>query len=84
MLADLTVDEAVGYELEHLDLPRCRILTDLARRRRGEGNDRPVPAGATSRRGRLEPAAVVAVTVQDLLTLSGVHVFGIGARITPL
>jgi len=82
--ADLTIDETVGDELENLDLPRGRILTDLTRRRRGEWDNRPMPARATPRRGRLESAAVVAIPVQDLFTLSGVHVSGIGARTVAL
>jgi len=83
-LTDLAVDETVRDELEHLDLAGGRILADLARDLRRERNDGSVPAGATTRRGRLEPAAVVAVTVQDLLTLSGVHALGIGAPTVPL
>jgi hypothetical protein len=39
-----------------------------------------MPAGAAARRGRLEAAAVVAITVQDFLTLCGVHASGIGLR----
>jgi hypothetical protein len=37
-------------------------------------------AGATTRRGRLEATAVVAVPVQDLLALSGVHASPIGVQ----
>jgi len=37
-----------------------------------------MPAGATTRRGRLEATAVVAITVQDFLALCGVHASGIG------
>jgi hypothetical protein len=83
-LADLAVHETVGDELEHLDLTRSRILTDLAGRRWRERDDRPTAARATPRRGRLESAAVVAVSVEDLLALSGVHVSGIGGPAAPL
>jgi hypothetical protein len=77
-LADLAVHETVGDELEHLDLARRRILSDLAGRRRRERNDRPTAARASPRRGRLESATVIAVSVQDLPALSGVHESGIG------
>ena len=83
-LTDLAVDETVRDELEHLDLAGGRILADLARDLRRERNDGSVPASAATRRGRLESAAVVAITVQDLLTLSGVHALGIGAPTVPL
>jgi hypothetical protein len=83
-LADLAVHETVGDELEHFDLTRRRILSDLAARRWRERNDRATTARAAPRRGRLESAAVVAVSVKNLPALSSVHVFRIGARAAPL
>jgi hypothetical protein len=83
-LADLAVHEAVGDELEHLDLTRRRILSDLAGRGWRERDDRPTAARATPRRGRLESAAVVPVSVQDLPALSSVHVSGIGGAAAAL
>ena len=84
-LADLAVHEPVGDELENLDLAGGRILSDLARGRRSERDDRTAARRAAPRSGGLEPAAVVAVPVQDLSALSSVHVSGIGAtRRTPL
>jgi hypothetical protein len=43
-----------------------------------------VAARAAACRSRLEAAAVVAVAVEDLLALSGVHVSGIGGAAEPL
>ena len=79
VLSDLTIDEPVGDELEDLDLAGGRLLLELSEgRRRGEGDDRAGRLRATTRRSRLEAAAVVAVPVEDLLPLRGVHEFGIG------
>jgi hypothetical protein len=78
-LADLAVDEAVGDELQNLDLTSCRILAHLARRRGREGDDRAAAARAATCGSRLEAATVVAITVQDLPALGGVHEFRIGA-----
>jgi len=77
-LSDLTVDEPIRNELKNLDLPRRGILADLAGRRRRERDHGPVATGTTTRGGRLEAAAVVAIPVQDLLALSGVHASPIG------
>jgi hypothetical protein len=82
--ADLSVDETVCDELENLDLARGGILPDLTRRRSGERNDRAAASRAASRRSRFEATAVIAVPIQDLLPLSGVHEFGIGAADVPL
>jgi len=82
--ADLSVDEAVCDELEDLDLARCGILPDFARRRRREWNDRAAASRTASRRSRLEATAVIAIPIQDLLPLSGVHESGIGAGRVPL
>ena len=83
-LADLAVDEAVRYELKHLDLAGSRILAELPGRRGGERDDRTVPTGAAPGSGRLEAAAVVTVAVENLLSLGGVHVSRIGAPLEPL
>ena len=84
MLADLAIDEAVRNELQHLDLPRGRVLPDLSGPRRRERDDGSVPTRAPARRSRLEPAAVVAVAVEDLLALGSVHASGIGGAADPL
>ena len=79
MLSDLPIDEPVGDELEDLDLAGGRLLLELSEsRRRREGDDRAVRLCATTRRSRLEPAAVVAIPIEDLLPLRGVHEIGIG------
>jgi hypothetical protein len=83
-LADLAIDETVCHELQHLDLAGGRILTDLAGRGRREWNDCAAAGRAATRSSRLEAAAVVAVSVQDLPALSGVHDFPIGAALVPL
>jgi hypothetical protein len=83
-LADLAVDEAVSDELQDLDLASGRILAELTLRRGREGNDGATASRAATCRSRLEPAAVVAITVQDLPALCGVHVSGIGAPVTAL
>ena len=82
--ADLAVYEAVRDELQYLDLACGRVLADLARRRRRERDHRSTATRATPRRSRFEPAAVIAITVQDLLALSGVHGVGIGVHSVPL
>jgi len=83
-LADLSIDETVCDELKHLDLAGGRILSDLASRGRRERDDRAAAARAATCGSRLEPAAVVPITVEDLLALSGVHEFRIGATPLPL
>jgi len=82
--SDLSVDEAVCDELEDLDLTRGGILPDLTRRRGREWNDRATASRAASRRSRFEATAVIAVPIQDLLPLCGVHESGIGAAHVPL
>lgn len=82
--ADLSVDETVCDELENLDLARGGVLSDLTRRRRREWNDRAAASRAASRRSRFEATAVIAIPIQDLLPLSGVHESGIGAAHVPL
>jgi hypothetical protein len=83
-LPDLAVDESVRDELKNLDLAGSRILADLPVRRGRERDDRTAPARAAPSGGRLEAAAVVSISVEDLLTLGRVHESGIGARGTPL
>ena len=82
--SDLSVDETVCDELEDLDLARGGILPDLTRRRGGEWNDRAAASRAAPRRSRFEATAVIAVPIQDLLPLCGVHESGIGAAQVPL
>ena len=41
-------------------------------------------AGAATRCGRLEAAAVVPISIQDLFTLGGVHAPDIGEAASPL
>src|SRR5581483_9751578 len=76
-LADLAVDEAVGDELEHLDLAVRGLLLV---RSSGCGRKRDDLAAATAplRGLLLEAARVPDVTAQDLLTLGGVHDRDIG------
>jgi len=84
VLTDLSVDEAVCNELQHLDLASCRILTDLTRCGRRERDDRSATSRAAACSRRLEAPAVVAISVEDLLALCGVHEFRIGAAPLPL
>jgi hypothetical protein len=83
-LADLSIDETVCDELKHLDLASRRILSDFAGRGRRERNDRAATARAATCSSGLEPAAMVSISVEDLLALSGVHEFRIGAAPLPL
>ena len=78
-VSDLTVNEAVGDQLEHLDLAGRRLLLELLERAR-EGNH-VGPAIAASLCHRVEAAAVVHISGQDLLTLGSVHVVGVSAAI---
>ena len=83
-LADLSVDETVCDELKHLDLASRRILSDFASRGRRERDDRAAAGRAATCGSGLEPAAVIPIPVEDLLALSGVHEFRIGATPLPL
>lgn len=83
-LADLAIHETVRHELQHLDLARSRVLADLAGRGRREGDDGAAAGGAATCSSRLEAATVVAVSVQDLPALSGVHEIRIGVPLTAL
>ena len=69
--ADLAVHEAVGDQLEHLDLARGRLLLELLQGP-AEGNDLGAPSAAALGH-RVEAAAVVHVSGQDLFALSSVH-----------
>ena len=77
-IADLTVRESFGDELQNLDLARGREMLRLRPGRAG-GKVRRVGGRVTASRDRLEAARVLAITGQDLLTLSCVHVVAIGA-----
>ena len=80
-LSDLAVDQAVRDELKDLELPRRRLLFELPKSSwRGERDHGSRPLRIPARSSRLESTAVVAVSVQDLLTLRGVHQMRIGAR----
>ena len=81
-LADLAVDEAVGDQLEHLDLAGGRLLLEFLQRA-AEGDDLGAATSATLR-SRLETTTVVHVSSQDLFPLSSVHVGGIGLAVPPL
>ena len=76
--SDLAVHEPVRDELQNLDLAGRRVLAQLARRRWRERDDRAATTGTPARRSSLEAAAVIAIPIQDLLALSGVHGFRIG------
>jgi len=81
--ADLAIDEAVGDELEHLDLTPRGLLLELAKRAL-ERNHIGTPGTTTPRRDFLEAARVRQIPAEDLLTLSCVHAPGIGAVNKPL
>jgi len=79
-LADLPVHQSIRHELEDLDLAGGWIGPSFPGGGWAEGDDRSVPPRASARRSRLEAAAVIAIPIQDLLTLRGVHECGIGVR----
>jgi hypothetical protein len=82
-LADLPVHQSVGDELKDLELSSGRFLLELAKDgRRREGDHRAGALRVPTRRSRLESTAVVAVSVQDLSTLRGVHAMRIGTAET--
>ncbi len=82
-LADLTVHEALGDELKHLDLARRRLLLELSEGPR-ERDYLAVAAARPPCRHGLEAARVVHIAAEDLLALCGVHGPYIGARRIPL
>ena len=80
--SDLTIHEAVGDQLQHLDLPHRGLLLQLA-----EGATERDDLGASVlplRSDRLEAALMVHVAAQDLLALCGVHAWAIGRMAKPL
>ena len=83
-LTDLPVHEAVSHELQHLDFPGGRLLREFPQDRRVERDHCTGAARAAPGSRCLEAAAVVSLSVEDLLTLGRVHESGIGARGTPL
>ena len=72
-LSDLAIDESVGDQLQNLEFPCRGLLFELAQSRRCERDHGAGTTRVPTRGGCLEPAAVIAVPVQDLFTLSGVH-----------
>ena len=79
MLADLAVHQSVGDELEDFDLTRRGLLLELPEDGgRRERDDRSRSLRIPARRSRLEPAAVIAIPVEDLLPLRGIHALRIG------
>jgi hypothetical protein len=82
-VTDLTVDEPLRDQLEHLDLARSRKVLRLragrARRELDQVDHRVPPS-----RYRLEPAGVLAVPGENLFALCCVHEAGIGASRRPL
>jgi hypothetical protein len=82
-LADLAVHEAVGDELQHLDLAHRRLLLQLAKR--ALERDHVGTAGATAPGGSfIEAARMRHITAEDLLALRSVHGPSIGALDKPL
>ena len=75
-MPDLAIDETVGDQLEHLDLPHRRLLLELAEGA-VEGDDLGIAALPLGGDG-LEAALVVHIAAQDLLALCGVHARPIG------
>jgi hypothetical protein len=83
-LADLPVHEAVGDQLENLDLPHRRLLLELPKRPLERNHLRARAVGATARRDLLKASRMILVAVEDLLALCGVHGPSIGVRESPL
>jgi hypothetical protein len=82
-IADLAVDEAFGDELEDLDLScRRKMLRVWTCPARGELDE--LYRRRAARGDRLEAARMLAIPGQDFLTLSCVHVGGIGAPLRGL
>jgi hypothetical protein len=83
LLADLTVHQPVGNELQDLYLPDRRLLLELAKR--ALKRDHIGAAGTASpRRNFFEAARMRQVTAQDLLALRSIHAPSIGVRFEPL
>ena len=82
-LTDLAVHEAVGDQLQNLDLTHGRLLLELA--------ERSLERDYLGARGRspacrdlLEPPRMIRVPGHDLFALSSVHGLGIGGYGYPL
>jgi hypothetical protein len=70
-VTDLTVHQALGDQLEHLDLAGRGLLLELAQRRR-EGDDLRVAVGPLG--GHLvETTRMAHIAGQDFLALGSVH-----------
>ncbi len=80
---DLAVDETVGNELEHFDLPHRRLLLELLQGA-VERNYLAIAVPAARRRDLLEAPGMVHIAGQDLFALSCVHGPSIGAPGPPL
>lgn len=83
LLTDLPVHQAVGDELQHLDLARRRLLLELAKRAL-KRNHVGTAGTTTPRRNFLEAARMRQVTAEDLLALSCIHDPCIGRLSRPL
>ena len=83
LLTDLPVHQAVGDELQHLDLARRRLLLELAKRAL-KRNHVGTAGTTTPRRNFLEAARMRQVTAEDLLALSCIHDPCIGRLSKPL
>jgi hypothetical protein len=82
-VANLTVDQPLGDELENLDLSRGRCVLRLGR----GGSDREVEqvgGWRAARRDSLEALCVLAVAHKNFVSLCGVHEAGIGVASTVL
>jgi hypothetical protein len=82
-LADLAVHEAVGDQLEHLDLTHRGLLLELAKRAL-ERDHVGAAATATLRSRFVEAARMCHITAEDLLALRSVHGPSIGRLDKPL
>jgi hypothetical protein len=82
-LADLPVDEPVGNELKHFELAARRLLLELLHRA-CERNYLSAAVASALLCDRLETARMVAVAVQDLVTLGSVHDWAIGRGLNTL
>ena len=81
LLPDLAVHKAVRDELKNLELARGGLLLELPEHGRRSERDHGAGAlGVPARRSRLETSAVVAIPVEDLPPLCGVHALRIGLR----
>ena len=67
---DLAVHKTVADQLQHLDLPRRRLLLELGHRRLERDH---LGDGVTASRNRFEAARVLVISGQDGITLCGVH-----------